>query len=263
MQNFIGTSGSRRALPLRSGFTLIELLVVIAIISLLAAILFPVFGRARENARRVSCLSNLKQVCLAFQQYSQDYDENAVPVRVGSSTSKYFAWSQIIQPYLKSTQTLVCPSAASGTLQSYAYNLSAGGAPNRNISSYTLPSQTVFVIDAIGSKTIASNQSLMFFIGSVDAFSNENGRLVTANTTLSTSLCFPEALSNSGVHLEGSNYTFVDGHAKWLKYTAGATNTSACGTPPERQMNGSKIGLHREGVQYNPDNNAVGADTYR
>ena len=57
------------------GFTLIELLVVIAIISVLAAILFPVFARARENARRTSCLSNLKQIGLAFLQYTQDYDE--------------------------------------------------------------------------------------------------------------------------------------------------------------------------------------------
>jgi len=59
----------------KSAFTLIELLVVIAIISILAAILFPVFGRARENARRASCMSNLKQIGLAIMQYTQDYDE--------------------------------------------------------------------------------------------------------------------------------------------------------------------------------------------
>src|SRR5215216_4432933 len=59
----------------RRGFTLIELLVVIAIIAILAAILFPVFARARENARRTSCLSNLKQLSLGIMQYTQDYDE--------------------------------------------------------------------------------------------------------------------------------------------------------------------------------------------
>ena len=59
----------------KRGFTLIELLVVIAIISILAAILFPVFARARENARRASCQSNMKQAGLAFMQYTQDYDE--------------------------------------------------------------------------------------------------------------------------------------------------------------------------------------------
>jgi prepilin-type N-terminal cleavage/methylation domain-containing protein len=68
----------------RTGFTLIELLVVIAIIAILAAILFPVFARARENARRASCQSNLKQIGLAVYQYTQDYDEkcpSAAPIR--------------------------------------------------------------------------------------------------------------------------------------------------------------------------------------
>jgi prepilin-type N-terminal cleavage/methylation domain-containing protein len=64
-----------------SAFTLIELLVVIAIIAMLAAILFPVFGRARENARRSSCQSNLKQIGLGIMQYTQDYDER-LPARV-------------------------------------------------------------------------------------------------------------------------------------------------------------------------------------
>ena len=59
----------------RRGFTLIELLVVIAIIAILAAILFPVFAKAREKARQASCLSNVKQMCLALMQYAQDYDE--------------------------------------------------------------------------------------------------------------------------------------------------------------------------------------------
>src|SRR5690349_4775228 len=66
---------SDRCSALRSGFTLIELLVVIAIIALLAAILFPVFARARENARRASCQSNLKQIGLGIMQYTQDYDD--------------------------------------------------------------------------------------------------------------------------------------------------------------------------------------------
>ncbi|RYG53119.1 DUF1559 domain-containing protein, partial [bacterium] len=63
----------------RKAFTLIELLVVIAIIAILAAILFPVFGRARENARRSSCQSNLKQIGLGIMQYTQDYDERIIP----------------------------------------------------------------------------------------------------------------------------------------------------------------------------------------
>src|SRR3954471_3517680 len=93
----------------RRGFTLIELLVVIAIIAILAAILFPVFARARENARRSSCQSNLKQLGLGVAQYTQDYDEK-FPYAMVSNTSYDFGWSVIIQPYVKSTQLLQCPS---------------------------------------------------------------------------------------------------------------------------------------------------------
>src|SRR3954466_4926477 len=89
----------------RKGFTLIELLVVIAIIAILAAILFPVFARARDNARRAACQSNLKQVGLAIAQYTQDYDEKMVPVILLSPTMLY---PQLIQPYLKSEQVMVC-----------------------------------------------------------------------------------------------------------------------------------------------------------
>src|SRR3982750_643928 len=89
----------------KKGFTLIELLVVIAIIALLAAILFPVFARARENARKTSCQNNLKQIVLAWQQYTQDWDEQTIPISTtGASTGTAFVWNQLIQPYLKSKQ---------------------------------------------------------------------------------------------------------------------------------------------------------------
>jgi prepilin-type N-terminal cleavage/methylation domain-containing protein/prepilin-type processing-associated H-X9-DG protein len=92
----------------RRGFTLIELLVVIAIIAILASILFPVFARARENARRSSCQSNLKQIGLGLLQYVQDYDEKLVLSRSGASGG--IAWFAGIQPYVKSTQLFQCPS---------------------------------------------------------------------------------------------------------------------------------------------------------
>jgi prepilin-type N-terminal cleavage/methylation domain-containing protein/prepilin-type processing-associated H-X9-DG protein len=87
------------------GFTLIELLVVIAIIAILAAILFPVFARARENARRSSCQSNLKQIGLGIMQYTQDFDEKYVPRQ-----NPHGNWGQLTQPYVKSVQLFACPS---------------------------------------------------------------------------------------------------------------------------------------------------------
>lgn len=127
-------------------FTLIELLVVISIIAILAAILFPVFARARENARRASCMSNLKQIGLGFMQYTQDYDEKfplalwqtggtfgsnvssdisnfkgpssrdlSMPsgifrVSRGSGAGYLYTWMDFIFPYVKSTQLFICPS---------------------------------------------------------------------------------------------------------------------------------------------------------
>ncbi|RYX82561.1 DUF1559 domain-containing protein [bacterium] len=111
----------------RLAFTLIELLVVIAIIAILAAILFPVFARARENARRASCQSNLKQIGLGVMQYIQDYDEKYPIWDLQNNTSPdayipggqngyydgywtYGNWRYYIQPYVKSTQLFTCPS---------------------------------------------------------------------------------------------------------------------------------------------------------
>ncbi|NLO04873.1 MAG: DUF1559 domain-containing protein [candidate division WS1 bacterium] len=111
----------------RKGFTLIELLVVIAIIAILAAILFPVFARAREKARQSSCLSNLKQLGLGWAMYVQDYDEVCPPVYFQYPTTY---WYQVIEPYVKNEQIFACPSQ--NGIRGYGYNRRAFGLyPNR------------------------------------------------------------------------------------------------------------------------------------
>ena len=93
-------------------FTLVELLVVIAIIGILAAILFPVFARARENARKTSCISDLKQIGVATLQYLQDYDERYMVVDHDNG----YSWFDPLQPYIKSEQVFRCPSMPPETL---------------------------------------------------------------------------------------------------------------------------------------------------
>lgn len=104
---------NRRIAVKHFAFTLIELLVVIAIISILAAILFPVFARAREQARKTACLSNLKQIGSAVLMYAQDYDEQLCPVAVGTcgNVATAFGWADLLMPYVKSVQIFDCPTA--------------------------------------------------------------------------------------------------------------------------------------------------------
>jgi prepilin-type N-terminal cleavage/methylation domain-containing protein/prepilin-type processing-associated H-X9-DG protein len=109
--------------PKRTAFTLIELLVVIAIIAILAAILFPVFAQAREQARKTTCLSNEKQVSLAMLMYVQDYDESMPlifePANSSTDTTSFgysagwnqYTWQNLVQPYIKNWAAFICPDS--------------------------------------------------------------------------------------------------------------------------------------------------------
>ena len=143
---------------MRKGFTLIELLVVIAIIAILAAILFPVFARAREKARQTSCLNNVKQMTLGHVMYAQDYDERLPASYLPGNPANYDNWYEVLEPYLKNTQILACPSEISsywlGYGQNYSYLTSSwpgsggygsGGCPLALIGR---PAETVLIADS-------------------------------------------------------------------------------------------------------------------
>lgn len=229
--------------PHRLAFTLIELLVVIAIIALLAAILFPVFSRARENARKSSCANNVKQLGIGMMMYGQDYDENVFPIRIDGST--YFAWSSLIQPYIKSRQILLCPST-SGRQQSYSYNFNAGGFPSRTLSDFPIPAQTIAFADALGTTDTSLNKSLVFFTGDASFGGRFIGRLVNAGTT---AVDTHDAVPHPVIHMEGTNYAFLDGHVKWLKYFSGATYDNS-NVPTALRLGGIIVGPPRVGVSY-------------
>jgi prepilin-type N-terminal cleavage/methylation domain-containing protein/prepilin-type processing-associated H-X9-DG protein len=234
------------------GFTLLELLIVVSIIALLAAILFPAFSRARENARRSSCQSNLKQIGLAMAQYTQDYDERMIGVRTGGFGTPGFSWTALVQPYLKSRQVLLCSSkngvdtSATPIISSYTYNwwVAQDTAGPRQISSIPLPSQTPAVLDGLSSKDI--NQALVFILPSAQTTNDNvmNGRLITAGSAVNSSTD-----SEFGVvrprHFDGPNVLFVDGHVKWFAGVSGCTGNApdAASCPPRKGLDYDVDGL--------------------
>lgn len=150
---------SNQPKPGRSGFTLIELLVVIAIIAILASILFPVFQKVRENARRTACISNMKQIGIASIQYTQDYDEKYV-AGCGSN-GKGAGWAGQLYPFVKSTGAFKCPDDSTslpGTPVSYGLNSQfspyngAGTGPNGiSLAKVNAPTQTVLFFEVVNS----------------------------------------------------------------------------------------------------------------
>ncbi len=246
----------------KTGFTLIELLVVIAIISILAAILFPVFGRARENARRSSCASNLKQVTLSWVQYTQDYDERTIPYRLeGVTPQTAFHWPLALDPYMKSRQILLCPSNRAGVQQSYTTNyylmhnftnnpegLGGPSGPTsggRNLSAIPSPSQSPIYTDAVGISDVYPSMAFVANFANTTVEGRYHNNLTSTGTYGGTN---GFATPHGSRHMEGANYAFADGHVKWLK--GGITNP-CCGTSIDiekpRPLVLSTIGLDYDG----------------
>jgi prepilin-type N-terminal cleavage/methylation domain-containing protein/prepilin-type processing-associated H-X9-DG protein len=206
----------------RRGFTLIELLVVIAIIAILAAILFPVFARARENARRASCQSNLKQIGLASMMYVQDYDEKFFNRSMGSGAGtggggncSYNAdtcnwWidmpgrKTLLDPYTKSSQISFCPSQSdTGTRIGYGLNLRMAGLTLAAIQS---PASVILVADdTFGNRSLYSPSQTRYTWGQ-----NFFSKAGTTPTAADEGKGLPY-----GRHLNGVNICYGDGHVKF------------------------------------------------
>ncbi len=213
----------------RKAFTLIELLVVIAIIAILAAILFPVFAKAREKARQSTCASNLKQLGLGFMAYAQDYDEfipgntyrlpanTTAPHDMKCGATAVSWWPIYLEPYVKSKGIYVCPSGTSlgcpfpNTPRSYAMNVTLVGCcnPGRPQAEITKPAETVLMSDN-GKHYVfgAGGGSYGYFSG------NRPADAPTSEAAYWSPVDWPWIAYR---HSDGSNVLWVDGHVKWMK----------------------------------------------
>jgi len=201
---------------MRKGFTLIELLVVIAIIAILAAILFPVFAKAREKARQSSCMSNIKQFGLGALMYVQDYDETffRLSYTSGAATPTTYLcdWPEKVVPYIKNYQIMKCPSHSDTVPSGYANTYICSYGANQNIS-----------VAAMGSFQAPSVTIMMY----------EDQSTWRYNTCANYSWAFNGKVGTVAYrHNEGSNIVFVDGHAKWYNTSASPLLAGALGSAP-------------------------------
>jgi prepilin-type processing-associated H-X9-DG protein len=197
------------------------MLVTIGIIVILAAILFPVFARARENARRASCQSNEKQIALGLMQYIQDND-GRFPLK-GTGSGDTLRWPNYVYPYVKSLQIFQCPSKnrnkkaddLSSDLQSQYGIPYASGNTNTELLSSTTGYPEILIQDPTRTMMVTETRN-----------GNDNSGLgyYTPAWTLSATANRPEDRLNfftADIHLDGYNVAFADGHVKWVKNGTG------------------------------------------
>lgn len=215
----------------KRGFTLIELLVVIAIIAILAAILFPVFAKAREKARQTSCLSNTKQMGLGMMQYLQDYDETfascirgtfqdastytsgaacvGMPcgkywVNDGISTGGYWSWADSIYPYVKNLPVYTCPSQSDFQYMSYGYSAYISGV-------WIKVTGDPGTVTPIGDAQVSRPSELGLF---VDDHVRWNIYAAPINPWAGWAPWTGQTIYVP--HNGGANLAFTDGHSKWI-----------------------------------------------
>lgn len=220
---------------LKQGFTLIELLIVIAIISILAAILFPVFARAREQARKAACQSNLKQLGLAVMMYLQDNDEKYPYARMAGSSGFY--WFDVYNPYVKNRQIWVCPTAGElkrdgSKWRSGGYGVNTCGtsgatAPVRTgfgntagtpctptggvlpITAVVNPSEKIYAADPASNDNYSYNGLYLYVTGNISYYpvlhGGQNGPFTGSDSA--------RPLTST---VGGGNYLFADGHVKYI-----------------------------------------------
>lgn len=252
-----------------NAFTLIEILVVIAIIALLAAILFPVFSRARENARRANCQSNLKQLGLAMHQYSQDYDER-LPFGLDPASSFGWGtgWAGQIYPYVKDVQVYRCSSdiykaPANSSAISYGYNTAI---PNAQLSTSCPPSGGGSgPCGALGILSVFSQppKTIMLFevteVASTTAYltagdESNNGTLIySSNTACRGSASGNGKDSRLAVYagsLGGSSSRLSDGTYSTGCLKGGASNFTCSVVVNANGNFDSTTGRHLEGANY-------------
>ena len=193
----------------RRAFTLIELLVVIAIIAILAAILFPVFARAREKARQTSCLSNMKQICLGLRQYIIDYDGMWMVDGIAAGSTR---WIRPIYPYVKNAQIFDCPSNDWGQANPFDPDTSAAFCYAINLrlcDDWQPVVGTIYPLD----EEIEDRASTI-------ALAEVAGGYYVSTVIGPPFYANPEAVTGGPLtfpHNDGANAGFADGHAKWLR----------------------------------------------
>jgi prepilin-type N-terminal cleavage/methylation domain-containing protein/prepilin-type processing-associated H-X9-DG protein len=243
------TIRNERTATQKKGFTLIELLVVIAIIAILAAILFPVFAKAREKARQISCLSNEKQIGLGLMQYTQDNDETYPS---GRNYANGRGWAGEIYPYVKSTSVFKCPDDSVTPTNisyqgpyyvcSYAYNNNLVARPTSDgsttssgvatIATLTAPASTVALSEIMNNVAKVDNNNGNFDGDSAVSFgayrfdgygpvSSINGGFPIADGgylgAIAAAATSASSYHPTGRHTDGANYLMTDGHAKFLR----------------------------------------------